>query len=191
SYTPILSSSAPRAPYNAGLNGTGPRRPELPARPLPGCRAGKGRINKEVPIMRGLSRWLLAAEVSMAALVVSAAGMTSATAAPLAASRASFVQSGPASPTPAAGTPELVLSGTDNQVIRQIVQCGTTMYAVGSFSQISQNGTVYARNNIFSFSAVAPYTITSWAPGTNGVVNSIALTSDCGHAYIGGKFFDV
>jgi hypothetical protein len=64
------------------------------------------------------------------------------------------------------------------------------MYAVGTFTQISQSGT-YPRNNIFSFSATAPYAITSWNPDVNGTVNSIALTSDCTHAYIGGTFTSV
>jgi hypothetical protein len=97
------------------------------------------------------------------------------------------VQTGPVSPTPATGTPALASTGTTEQV-RQLVQCGGTMYAVGSFTAITQNGTTYPRSNIFSFSATAPYTITSWTPATNGVVNSIALTSDCTHAYIGGQF---
>jgi hypothetical protein len=65
------------------------------------------------------------------------------------------------------------------------------MYAVGSFTQISQGGITYPRANIFSFSATAPYLITSWTPSTNGTVNSIQLTSDCNHAYIGGSFTTV
>jgi len=44
------------------------------------------------------------------------------------------------SPTPASGTPELATTGTTQQV-RQIVQCGQTMYAVGSFTLISRAGT--------------------------------------------------
>jgi hypothetical protein len=65
------------------------------------------------------------------------------------------------------------------------------MYAVGSFSRISQGGSTYQRYNVFSFSATAPYRVTSWTPNVNGTVNSIALTSDCGHAYIGGSFSTV
>jgi len=65
------------------------------------------------------------------------------------------------------------------------------MYAVGNFSEVSQNGTTYTRSNIFSFSATPPFTVTSWDPSTNGPVQSIALTPDCNHAYIGGRFTEV
>ncbi len=80
--------------------------------------------------------------------------------------------SGVVSATPASGTPHLK-SSNDNPVqqIRQLVQCGNTMYAVGSFSQIIKGSTTYTRNNIFSFQATKPYTVTSWAPdvvGTEG-----------------------
>jgi hypothetical protein len=88
---------------------------------------------------------------------------------------------------PAAGTPALAPSGSTEQV-RQLVQCGTTMFAVGRFTKISRNGTTYTRDNVFSFSAVAPYRITSWTPSTNGEVNSIAVARGCTHAYIGGSF---
>jgi hypothetical protein len=98
---------------------------------------------------------------------------------------------GPVSGKPAAGTPALTATSTTEQV-RQLVQCGGTMYAVGTFASIQQQGTVYSRNNIFSFSATAPFTITSWNPNVNGIVNSIAFNgSDCSHAYIGGKFTSV
>ncbi len=94
-------------------------------------------------------------------------------------------------PTPASGTPELAPTGTTEQ-IRQLVQCGQTMYAVGSFTSIQRNGTTYARNNIFSFGAVAPYAVTTWNPNVNGVVNSIAFSgTSCATAYIGGKFSSV
>jgi hypothetical protein len=99
-------------------------------------------------------------------------------------------QSGPVSATPASGTPALKPT-TGNENVRQIVRCGTTMYAVGNFSQITWNGTTYPRNNIFSFSANAPYTMSTWNPGTNGIVDSIALSSGCSEAYIGGAFNQV
>ena len=93
--------------------------------------------------------------------------------------------------TPASGTPQLATTGTAEQV-RKLVQCGQVMYAVGSFTSIEQNGMTFARNNIFSFSAVAPYTVTAWNPDVNGVVNSIAFNGgDCSTAYIGGKFSSV
>lgn len=95
------------------------------------------------------------------------------------------------SPIPASGTPELATTGTTQQV-RQIVQCGQTMYAVGSFSLIRRFSMTYPRNNIFSFSAAAPYRVTSWNPGVNGVVNTIAFNgNNCSTAYIGGKFTSV
>jgi hypothetical protein len=110
---------------------------------------------------------------------------------------------GVVSATPAKGTPELNPSDNSRtQQIRQIVQCGNTMYAVGSFWDIIQGSTTYTRNNVFSFSATAPYTITSWAPnvvGTYGTtsdpsdtLNTIGFVNgDCSHAYIGGKFTSV
>jgi hypothetical protein len=65
----------------------------------------------------------------------------------------------------------------DNPVeqIRQLVQCGNTMYAVGSFPSILKGSTTYARSNVFSFSALAPFTVTSWAPNVNGTVNTIGI----------------
>ena len=45
-------------------------------------------------------------------------------------------QTGPVSPVPATGTPALAPTGVTEQV-RQLVECGGTMYAVGSFTQIS------------------------------------------------------
>jgi hypothetical protein len=134
-------------------------------------------------MMQGLRRWLLcnAPVAALCALTASAAGLMPSMAA---------AQSGPVSPNPATGTPALAPTGTIEQV-RQIVACDGVMYAVGTFTQISQGGQTFTRDNIFSFSQTAPYTITSWAPSTNGTVNSIQLTSDCTHAFIGGKFTKV
>jgi hypothetical protein len=101
----------------------------------------------------------------------------------------SALQTGPVSPVPAAGTPALAPTRATEQV-RQIVQCGGTMYAVGNFTSISSNGT-QTRNGAFSFSATAPYAVTAWNPDVNGVVDSIALTSNCADAYIGGSFTTV
>jgi hypothetical protein len=97
---------------------------------------------------------------------------------------------GPVSATPASGTPQLANTGTTEQV-RQIAQCGGTMYAVGTFTAISWNGTTYTRNNVFSFSASKPYTMTSWNPNANGIVNGITFSPDCSTAYLGGKFSTV
>ena len=110
---------------------------------------------------------------------------------------------GVVSATPASGTPHLKTS--DNNPIREIrklVQCGNTMYAVGSFSQIIKGSTTYTRENVFSFQATKPYTVTSWAPtvvGTQGTisdtsaaVNTIAFVNgNCAQAYIGGKFTSI
>jgi hypothetical protein len=97
---------------------------------------------------------------------------------------------GPVSSTPAAGTPQLATTGTTEQ-IRQLVQCGSTMYAVGSFTEIQRYSTTYDRNNAFSFAATSPFKVTSWNPNVNGVVNSIAFNSTCSEAYLGGVFTSV
>jgi len=92
------------------------------------------------------------------------------------------------SPTPAGGTPQLAPNGQVEQV-RQLVKCGRRMYAVGSFTKISQGTRVFTRRNAFSFKATAPYTVTNWRPGVNGEVNSIAFKhGNCHSAYLGGTF---
>ena len=83
---------------------------------------------------------------------------------------------GEVSPTPASGTPALVGDGSVD-IVRQLVQCGGTMYAVGTFTTIKKGSTTYTRDNTFSFSATAPYTVTAWNPGVNGVVNTIAFSA--------------
>ncbi|HEX2319873.1 MAG TPA: hypothetical protein VHJ18_12895 [Streptosporangiaceae bacterium] len=104
--------------------------------------------------------------------------------------------------TPPANLPHLSASTTQTEQVRQLVQCGGTMYAVGTFTTIRRGSTTYTRNNVFSFSATAPYTVTSWAPNVVGpygttkngtdVVNTIGFANgDCSHAYIGGKFTSV
>ncbi len=121
---------------------------------------------------------------------VATAASVSLTMIPAAVAQAAAASSGQVSPTPASGTPQLVKSSS-TQIIRQLVQCGETIYAVGKFSQISWNGTTFPRNNIFSFSAKAPYTVTPWNPGANAEADSIALSSNCATAYIGGRFTSV
>jgi len=126
--------------------------------------------------------------VRSALIAVGAAGALCLPAAP------ALAATGPVSPTPVAGTPTLVATGTTEE-IRQIADCGGTMYAVGTFTQISGwNGSstqTFTRNRIFSFSDTAPFTITSWDPNVNGTVNTIALSADCSDAYIGGQFTSV
>src|SRR6266702_2119857 len=98
---------------------------------------------------------------------------------------------GPVSPAPVAGTPVLVPNGTTEE-IRQIADCGGTMYAVGTFTSISGTNGSFTRNNIFSFSDAAPFTVSSWDPSVNGTVNTIAFNGgNCATAYIGGQFTTV
>jgi hypothetical protein len=106
-------------------------------------------------------------------------------------SLASAGSGGSVSTHPALGTPQLATTGTTERV-RQLVQCGGTMYAVGSFTKINQGKQNFMRNNVFSFKASAPYTVTSWNPDVSGTVNSITFDgTDCSHAYIGGLFHSV
>ncbi len=90
---------------------------------------------------------------------------------------------------PKLGTPHFSF-GRDVRVeqIRQLAQCGNTMYAVGTFSDIDQGRHVYRRRNVFSFSATSPFAVTAWAPRVKGEVNSIAFGSKCSRAYLGGNF---
>jgi hypothetical protein len=92
--------------------------------------------------------------------------------------------------TPAA-TPELATSGTDGtvEVVRQMVQCGPTMYAVGRFTRIRDAGspTSVVRRNAVAFSATAPFRILPWDPNVNGQVDTVACTPD-GHVLLGGTF---
>jgi len=114
------------------------------------------------------------------------AAATAASAAP-----AKAAQTVPVSATPATGTPKLADTGT-TETVRQLVQCGSTMFAVGSFSEIQRFATSYPRNNVFSFSATSPFSVTAWAPDVNGEVNSIAFSNgNCADAYIGGQFTSV
>jgi hypothetical protein len=104
----------------------------------------------------------------------------------------SLAQTGPVLAQPATNTPHFPASTSPTEQIRQLVQCGGTMYAVGSFTTIKRESATYTRNNIFSFSATSPYTVTSWNPNVNGVVNSIAFNgANCADAYIGGVFSSV
>jgi hypothetical protein len=100
-------------------------------------------------------------------------------------------QTGPVLATPATGTPKLAPTGT-TETVRQLVQCGTTMYAVGSFTEIQRFTTTYPRNNVVSFAAASPFKVTTFAPDVNGEINSIAFDgTNCNDAYIGGQFTSV
>jgi hypothetical protein len=89
---------------------------------------------------------------------------------------------------PATGTPHLPTTGPTVQV-RQLVQCGSTMYAVGTFTSIIQGSTTFTRQGAFSFQATAPYAVTSWNPNVTGSVDTIAFNAgNCANAYLGGLF---
>ena len=95
-----------------------------------------------------------------------------------------------AEPTP--GTPHFPATTATVEQVRQLAQCGRTMYAVGSFSVVEQGGRTYTRHNAFSFAASAPFTMTSWDPVVNGTVNSIAFSrGQCADAYLGGDFTSI
>jgi hypothetical protein len=87
----------------------------------------------------------------------------------------------------AAGFTPWLLASTPAQYVRQLVQCGDTMYAVGTLSDIGQGADTYRRGNAFSFSATTGH-MTDWDPRVNGMVHSIALTPDGSTAYLGGAF---
>ncbi len=106
---------------------------------------------------------------------------------------------GVVSAAPASNTPRLATASSPTEQIRQLVLCGGTMYAVGSFSSIKRGSTTYSRSDIVSFSASSPYRVNSWAPRVVGstqtdedgaaAVNSIAFSGgNCADAYIGGNF---
>ncbi|HEX9065040.1 MAG TPA: hypothetical protein VF843_08015 [Streptosporangiaceae bacterium] len=140
-----------------------------------------------------MRKWLAVVTVTGAVL---AAGMQAA----VAGTGGESPPSGVVSAVPAANTPHLAAVSSSTEQIRQLVQCGGTMYAVGSFTQIKQGSSTYARTDIFSFSATSPFKMTSWAPavvsGSTSVdedgaaaVNSIAFVNgNCANAYVGGHF---
>jgi hypothetical protein len=128
----------------------------------------------------------------VAIAILMPAGISSATTGHLKAGHADARRAGLPSRTPAAGTPHFPVTTKKTEQVRQLVQCGNTMYAVGTFSVVEQGTKTFTRNNAFSFKATAPFTITSWKPNVNGTVNTIAFSSGhCAHAYIGGTFSKV
>ena len=145
-----------------------------------------------------MRKYLIAAAAAAAATLVITAGVPAAQAG----TGGEQPPSGVVSSVPASNTPHLKADESTTQQIRQLVQCGNTMYAVGTFDTIVKGSTTYSRNNIFSFSASAPYTVTSWAPdvvGTYGTTSNVSDTlntiafvnGNCQDAYIGGKFTSV
>jgi hypothetical protein len=100
---------------------------------------------------------------------------------------------GGVSPKPLVGTPHFSINHANPvEQVRQLVQCGQTMYAVGTFSQVLQRNHIFKRHNVFSFRATPPFTMRSWHPDVNGIVNSITFRAGkCSRAYIGGTFTSV
>jgi hypothetical protein len=109
---------------------------------------------------------------------------------------------GVVSAAPVTNIPHLPTTTSTTQQIRQLVQCGGTMYAVGTFTTIVKGSTKYARTDIVSFKATSPYTVNAWAPNVVGstntgetgtdAINSIAFANgNCSTAYIGGHFTSV
>jgi hypothetical protein len=89
------------------------------------------------------------------------------------------------STNPANWTPQVVSA---DATVRQIVQCGSMMYAVGTFSQVAQpGGGKITRNNAFSFNATTGV-ISSWNPNATATVYGVALSSDCSSVYLAGSF---
>ncbi len=128
--------------------------------------------------------WRIRGRVTAIVAAGALAGSTALAAGPVSAA------TGPVSATPAAGTPQLNATGAIEQV-RQLAQCGGTMYGVGTFTSIKRYSGTFARDNAFSFSATSPYMVTSWNPDVNGIVNSIAFSPDCSIAYLGGAFTSI
>lgn len=103
---------------------------------------------------------------------------------------------GSASALPAATVSTNPVNWTPNVVspdatVRQLIQCGSTMFAVGTFTAVAKpGGGKITRNNAFSFSATTG-AISSWNPNVDGTVYSIAMSRDCAYAYLGGSFHHV
>jgi hypothetical protein len=138
--------------------------------------------------MRHLSCWRLPVGIGVlaGALVLSAPGSATPT-------FAQTTSAGPVSNHPATGTPELVYgSKAPHEQINVLKQCGSTIYAGGTFSKITWDGKTFTRNNLFSFSATSPFRISNWNPDVNGNVQALAFDgSGCTSIYVGGTFTQV
>jgi hypothetical protein len=90
---------------------------------------------------------------------------------------------------PDTGTPHFPARTKTVEQVRQLVQCGPLMYAVGGFSVVEQGHRRYIRHNAFSFKAAPPFTMTGWNPDVGGEVDSITFARGrCRDAYLGGSF---
>jgi hypothetical protein len=89
------------------------------------------------------------------------------------------------SATPAGWTPYVVSA---DSTVRQLTPAGSLMYAVGTFTKISNSaGHAFVRNNAFSFDA-ATGAVSAWAPNVNGTVYSATVSADGTSVYLGGSF---
>jgi hypothetical protein len=111
-----------------------------------------------------IARALVAAAAAVGAL---AAGSTPALADP------HPTHSGVVSANPAANTPDVV----DGQV-NAFAQVGDTMVVGGSFSAVDDNGTVFARENIFAFSVSSGHVLPGFGASADGEVFDLQLTDD-------------
>jgi hypothetical protein len=94
------------------------------------------------------------------------------------------------SSAPAAPSPYLVNTGTTPTTM-MIRQCGTQMWAVGSFTLVGSPGQpAVTRNNIVAFD-MATGLVAAVNPNVNGKVDTITFLPGCASAYIGGLFTSV
>lgn len=91
------------------------------------------------------------------------------------------------STTPSSSTPYITSADT---MVRQLAQCGATMYAVGTFTAERSHSKAYSHKYAFSFNA-STGVMTSWNPVVNGLVNSVGFNSSCTTVYLGGQFTSV
>jgi hypothetical protein len=161
-----------------------------PQHPENACRSNAGMANLMVHIDQGASSIWPRGAISMIRIravfvvpVVAALALASVPAAEAEGPARSLAQVGS---TPASYTPWLLKTVPD-QYVRQIAQCGDTMYAVGRLSAIGQGSDTYTRGNAFSFSATTG-AVSAWDPQVNGEVKSVTTSPDCSTVYLGGIF---
>src|SRR3954469_3964383 len=90
---------------------------------------------------------------------------------------------------PADFTPDVVSDGG----VRYLAQAGSTMIAVGNFSQVRNHGssTVLTRHDIFSFDATTGALNTSFAPNIDAMTHVVVASPDNSSVYVGGEFHHV
>ena len=125
--------------------------------------------------------------LTASALALGVATASVAVAVVVAGSGAANAEVGPTVGTTAAPYTPWLSASTSGQNVRKLVQCGSTMYAVGKISDVNQGSSNYHRGNGLSFSTTDG-SVARWDPQLNGPVSSIALSPDCSTAYLGGQF---